>query len=174
MKPSSQFISDDEIMRRKVRVVLGMFMAGLLLSGLTAFPLERELDLVASAGHMSYNDRGSFNLWILTVRDGLRASYAKYPWIGYGTDWLAFAHVVLVVFFIGAFRDPVRNIWIIKAGLIACAMVIPLAMVCGTVRSIPLGWRMIDCSFGIIGAIPLYYCLRLAKALEKNHGSFHK
>jgi hypothetical protein len=62
--------------------------------------------------------------------------------------------------------DPVRNIWILQAGLIACGLVLPLALICGPIREIPLGWRLIDCSFGILGAIPLYYCLRLAHALQ--------
>jgi hypothetical protein len=96
----------------------------------------------------------------------LRESYAKYPWLAYGTDWLAFAHVVIAIFFIGAFMDPVRNIWILKAGIIGCVLVIPLALICGAIRQIPFGWRMIDCSFGAFGVIPLLYSLRLTRALE--------
>jgi hypothetical protein len=33
-----------------------------------------------------------------------------HPWLAYGTDWLAFAHIVIAVFFIGPFVDPVQNI----------------------------------------------------------------
>jgi len=101
------------------------------------------------------------------VQDGLRDSYTRHPWLAYGTDWLAFAHIVIAIFFIGPLIDPVRNIWVVQAGLIACALVIPLALICGPIREIPFGWRLIDCSFGIVGAIPLYYCLRLARSLEK-------
>ena len=39
--------------------------------------------------------------------------------------------------------------------LIACAGVIPLALICGAIRGIPFYWRLIDCSFGIFGLIPL-------------------
>jgi hypothetical protein len=109
-----------------------------------------------------------FDRWILTVRDGLRESYTAHPWLAYGTDWLAFAHIVIAVFFIGPFVDPVRNIWVLRAGIIACVIVIPLALICGAVRQIPFGWRLIDCSFGIFGAIPLLYCLRLAQRLERD------
>jgi hypothetical protein len=57
---------------------------------------------------------------------------------------------------------------VLQAGLIACVLVIPLAIICGGIRQIPFGWRLIDCSFGIIGSVPLAYCLWLAKKLEKN------
>ena len=52
----------------------------------------------------------------------------------YGTDWLAFGHFVIALFFVGAWRDPVRHVWILHAGLIACR-VIPLALICGAIRA---------------------------------------
>ncbi|HSH39366.1 MAG TPA: hypothetical protein VK993_11325 [Chthoniobacterales bacterium] len=64
----------------------------------------------------------------------------------YGTDWLAFGHIVIAIFFAGPLIDPVRNLWVIRAGQIACVLVIPLALVCGDIRGIPLWWRAIDCS----------------------------
>ena len=70
------------------------------------------------------------------------------------------------MFFIGPLVDPVRNVWVLQAGIIACGLVILLALICGAVRQIPLGWRLIDCSFGVLGALPLYYCLRLTRTLE--------
>ena len=146
-------------------------MLALVLSGITAFPLQRELEqVVALRGleRVASADAGnSFDQWILTVRDGLRESYARHPWLAYGTDWLAFAHIVIAVFFIGPFVDPVRNVWVLRAGVIACVLVVPLALVCGAVRQIPWGWRLIDCSFGVFGAIPLWYCLRLTRKLEE-------
>ena len=156
---------------RRARWVLGLFMLALVLSGITAFPLQAEvehlaamrgLDQVAAAGAGSGLDG-----WLLTVRDGLREGYGRYPWLAYGTDWLAFAHIVIAVFFIGAWVNPARNIWIVQAGIIACVLVIPLALICGAVRGIPAGWRLIDCSFGVFGVLPLLYVLRLARRLEK-------
>jgi hypothetical protein len=44
--------------------------------------------------------------------------------------------------------------------------VIPLAMIAGAVRGIPIGWRLIDCSFGVIGSIPLVICRRGIQWLE--------
>jgi len=74
---------------------------------------------------------------------------------------------VIAVAFIGAFNDPVRNKWIIQFGMIAWCMVFPLAFIAGTVRKIPFYWQLIDCSFGIIGLIPLYICYKKIEVLEK-------
>ena len=156
---------------KRLRLVLGLFVAALVLSGVTAFPLQRELEMLVSARGLDQAAASSasnaLDAWLLTVRDGLRETYARYPWIAYGTDWLAFAHVIIAVFFIGPLVNPARNIWVLQAGLIACALVVPLALVCGQVRHIPFGWRVLDCSFGIVGAVPLLYCLRLARQLER-------
>jgi hypothetical protein len=155
---------------RKIRWLLGLFIAALVLSGLTAFPLHHELNLLArllgvddakSAEHYS-----GLAWWIAHVREGLQTAYAQFPFIAYGTDWLAFAHLIIAIFFVGAWVDPVRNIWIIKAGLIACVAVIPLALICGPIRGIPIYWRLIDCSFGICGFFPLWFCLKWVRELE--------
>jgi hypothetical protein len=146
---------------RKMRWALGIFIAGLVISGVTSFPLQLELEWLASLRGQSADS--GFDRWILTVRDGLVDTYQKYPWVGYGTDWLAFAHLVIALFFVGAFIDPAKNIWIIYAGLAACVLVIPLAFICGSIRQVPVGWSLIDCSFGILGAIPLIYVLRLKR-----------
>src|SRR6187399_40814 len=110
---------------RRYRLVLGAFMAGLVLSGITAFPLLHELELLArmlgipaDAAPASQN---GLQFWIATVRDGLRAMHAAYPWLAYGTDWLAFGHIVIALFFIGPWREPVANAWVLKVGLVACA-----------------------------------------------------
>ena len=105
-------------------------------------------------------------LSVSMVRDGLQESYAQYPWLAYGTDWLAFAHIIIAVFFIGPLLDPIRNVWVLRAGIIACVLVVPLALICGAVRHIPFTWRLIDCSFGVFGALPLCYCLSLTRLLR--------
>jgi hypothetical protein len=155
----------------RVRLHLSLFILGLILSGLTAFPLQFETEYLARL--LGIGDTTppaaltGLHYWIATVRDGLRDTYAKYPFIAYGTDWLAFAHLVLAILFIGPWRDPARNLWVIDFGLIACAAVIPLALIAGPLRGIPFGWRLIDCSFGLLGAIPLllarHHTLRLSR-----------
>jgi hypothetical protein len=173
MNPTMRSAERASILR-KLRLVLGLFTAALILSGLTAFPLKSEMEhVVAIRGleHVAPAEAGNgFDRWILTVRNGLRESYARYPWLAYGTDWLAFAHLAIAIFFIGAFIDPVRNVWILQAGIIACVLVVPLALIGGAVRQIPIGWRLIDCSFGVFGVIPLLYSVRLTRSLENKMG----
>jgi hypothetical protein len=75
--------------------------------------------------------------------------------------------LVIAIAFIGPYIDPVRNKWVITFGLIACGGVISLALIAGHVRGIPLGWRFIDCSFGIFGAVPLVLCRTHTLMLER-------
>lgn len=155
------------ILLKRYRWSLAFFMLGLVISGLTAFPLLTELELLVQWRGVQ-NDPGLNGLdrWLVTVRDGLQESYSKYPWIAYGTDWLAFAHLVIALFFIGPFLDPIRNVWALYAGVIACIGVIPLALICGEIRGLPMGWRWIDSSFGVIGLLPLLYCIRITRQLQ--------
>ena len=44
--------------------------------------------------------------------------------------------------------------------------VIPYALVFGAWRGLPLWWRLIDCSFSLGGAVPLWLARRDARALE--------
>lgn len=158
-------------LRRRIRILLLIFMFGLVASGLTAFPLQQELNLAARALGASETAEGTeggglFN-WIVMVRNGLRQTYAKYPFVGYGTDWLAFAHLVIAIAFIGPWRDPVQNRWVIDWGIIACALVVPLALICGPFRGIPFYWRLIDCSFGVAGVVPLLLVRKWIRELEQ-------
>lgn len=159
---------------RRLRVWLTLFIIATVLSGLTAFPLQTELDWLtrwlgvpADASPDAYT---GVMAWLVTVRDGLRDTYARHPFIAYGTDWLAFAHLLIALLFIGPWRDPVRNAWVVTWGLWACALVIPLALICGEVRGIPWGWRLIDCSFGVFGAVPLWMARRLTQELARGAG----
>ena len=155
---------------RRIRIWLAVFIAGLVLSGVTAFPLQSELRwLVAALQTSSFHDAAqSTGLlpWIERVSQALYDTNAHYPFLAYGTDWLAFAHLVIAIAFIGPYIDPVRNKFVITFGLIACAGVIPLALIAGQVRGIPIAWRLIDCSFGVFGSIPLFICRRSVVAME--------
>lgn len=152
-------------LERRIRWLLWFFILGLVVSGVTAFPIQTELEWltgVLGAGPDAPADACTGLLrWLVTVRDALRATNDAYPFLAYGTDWLAFAHLVIAMLFIGPLRDPVRNEWVITWGMLACAAVIPLALIAGAVRGIPFWWRLVDCSFGVIGIVPLWYC-RLA------------
>ncbi|MFI8816144.1 MULTISPECIES: hypothetical protein [unclassified Streptomyces] len=158
----------ERALLRRIRVWLVIFIVCLVLSGLTAFPLVTELrwaeDVLASSPVPEHLP--SLMEWITRVREGLDAADASHPFVLYGTDWLAFAHLVIAVAFYGPYRDPVRNIWVIEFGMIACAGIIPLALICGPLRDIPVWWTVIDMSFGVFGVIPLLLLRRLIKRLE--------
>ena len=149
-----------------IRAWLVFFIVALVISGLTAFPLETELRFASEILHWLGFIPDAFTMWIDRVRDALIATNDDYPFLAYGTDWLAFAHLVIAVAFIGPLRDPIRNIWVIQFGMIACAGIIPLALIAGTIRGIPLGWQLIDMSFGVFGISPLLIVYRLIKKLE--------
>jgi hypothetical protein len=156
----------DRLLRR-ARVYIGVFIAGLVLSGVTAFPLETELRVgVRVCDHFGFVPE-AVSLWLHRVYDALADENARYPFLAYGTDWLAFAHLVIAVAFVGPWRDPVRNRWVLLFGLIACAGVPFLAFIAGPLRGIPVYWRLIDCSFGVVGAMVLLPAWRIAGALER-------
>lgn len=150
---------------QKIRVLILLFMIGLVISGLTAFPLEYEIGLMHSIIIKS-GVNNSFTQWIEYVYLGLHKTNAEFPFISYGTDWLAFAHLIIAMVFIGPYRDPIKNIWVIEFGLIACLCIFPFALVAGAVRGIPLYWRLIDCSFGLIGGVILWRTYSLIKKME--------
>ncbi|MFZ1221057.1 MAG: hypothetical protein WAO00_17315 [Chthoniobacterales bacterium] len=156
----------------RFRIMMLVVIVGLVVSGVTAFPLLAEMRLLTSwlglGGATSPAGHTGLAFWILTVRFGLEDVYAHYPWIAYGTDWLAFGHIVIALFFVGALIRPAESRSIIYAGIAACLLVIPLALVCGSVRGIPGYWRLIDCSFGLFAFIPLLYCLRLLRHITPN------
>ena len=83
----------------------------LVASGVTAFPLEMEMRIASDVLHWLGFAPPQLTEWIDRVRDALIATNDAYPFLAYGTDWLAFAHLVIAVAFIGPLRDPVRNIW---------------------------------------------------------------
>lgn len=142
---------------RWIRALIATIMLGLILSGATAIPLEAELDLlVAMIGPAAGDSLPGLADWLWRVRDAWAETNFQHPFLGYGTDWLAFAHFVIALAFVGPWRDPVRNIWVVEFGMIACVLVVPFAFGMGAIRGIPLGWRVIDCSFGVLGALPLF------------------
>jgi hypothetical protein len=160
----------DTILRRRIKLLTWFFIVGLVISGATAIPLLTELNLLTRwfglESQTSATATSELGRWLLMAHEALQDTAAKHPMLFYGTDWLAFGHFVIAVVFVGALRDPVRNRWLFDFGLIACAMVIPFALAFGAVRGIPVWWRLVDCSFGVFGAIPLWFCRQWSLELE--------
>jgi hypothetical protein len=150
--------------KKEIRAWMIFFIIALLLSGITAFPIESELGWVCSWWP---EQNSAFYKWLSTCYQAIKNTNEQYPSLAYGYDWLAFAHIVVAIALIGPLKDPVKNIWVIQFGCIACILVIPLAFIAGHFRQIPLYWRLIDCSFGITGLIPLLICHKKIKQLEK-------
>jgi hypothetical protein len=158
-------MKDLKKQEKVIRRWILFFIIALVFSGATAFGLETELHWLL--GSWPPGDKGHLYGWVERVYAALHDMNSRYPFLAYGYDWLAFAHLVIAVAFIGPLRDPVRNKWIISFGMIACILVFPLAFIAGAVRGIPVYWRLIDCSFGIIGLIPLTICYNKIRLLEK-------
>ena len=149
---------------RKIKLIRGLllfFMIALFLSGLTAIPIDAELSWLLK----TFPGNNLFQAWISRVLSAYTGIKEAHPFLLYGYDWLAFAHFILAILFIGPYRDPVRNIWVIQFGLIACVLVFPLAFIAGALRGIPFGWQLIDCSFGFFGFALLWLCYSQTKQL---------
>jgi len=149
-------------LRKKVKTWIIIFIVGLVLSGVTAFPIESELAFMVAHIHVF---PAFMHHWLTDVYQAVKITNQNYPYLSYGTDWLAFGHLVIAMVFVGPLKDPVKNSWIIQFGMIACVMVFPLAFIAGPIRGIPIYWRCIDCCFGIFGFIPLYICYRDIKKI---------
>lgn len=149
---------------RTIRIWITLFIVGLVVSGVIAFPLLWELNLLAKWTNSLDPDHSSaWAQWIVRVHEGLERTYARDPFIAYGTDWLAFGPIIVALFFIAPWIDPKRNIAVLWVGVAACVLIIPTALICGPIREIPLGWRFIDCAFGVFGIVPLLYVIGLTK-----------
>lgn len=154
---------------RQIRLAILIVITGLVISGVTAFPLLHEMNLLSAilaGGSTDPSQHTGLVHWILTVREGLDVTYQKYPFIAYGTDWLAFAHLMIALFFILPWKDPVRYEGVLWIGVVMSILVIPLAHICGPLRGIPFGWRMIDCSFGILCLPPLLFAIHRTRHLR--------
>ena len=155
----------EDAQLKRVRLLTAVMIVGLVISGATAMPVVSELELLARwfgvANVADPESLSGMRRWIHDVWVALKDTDGKYPFLLYGYDWLAFGHFVIALAFVGAWRDPVRNVWLFELGMIACVAVIPFALVAGHFRGIPLGWRMIDCLFGVVGFLPLWWARRM-------------
>jgi hypothetical protein len=158
----SQLIKNK--LQHRIRVYIWIVIIGLFISGATAFPIETELAILIN--HPPFQSIQLLQ-WLNKVYAGVSATQRDYPFLSYGTDWLAFAHIMLAILFIGPLRDPIKNIWIIQFGMIASIAIFPFAFIAGILRGIPFFWMLIDCSFGAATLLILLPCYRDIKKLEK-------
>src|SRR5947209_5670403 len=89
----------------RIRWSVAIIIFGLVMSGATAIPLQTELDIVARV----VGDRqDGISVWLRKVHEGLSQTYPRYPFVAYGTDWLAFGHFAIALVFCWAWKEPVR------------------------------------------------------------------
>jgi hypothetical protein len=170
-EPAGRRVLSGQQHLARVRFWLGLFVAGLVLAGVSAIPLAFETRLVVQwldgPGSGIARSLPALAAWLRLAHQGLASSYARFPFLAYGTDWLAFGHLMIAVAFIGPIRDPVRNKWVVQFGMIACLLVLPFAAIAGLLRHIPALWTPIDMSFGVIGLVPLLLAYRHVRVLER-------
>jgi hypothetical protein len=160
MKTSSEKLNIEKRIKR-----LGwFFISGLIISGLSAIPIQTELKFLLL---LKPNLPPLLMAWFEKVATAIELVNKQYQFLAYGNDWLAFAHIVIALFFVGVIQNPVRNIWITEACMIACALVFPFAFVFGSIRGIPFWWQLIDCSFGAIGLLPLLLIHKASRQLKQ-------
>ena len=160
----------QQVLLRRIRRWTVLFIALLALSGITAFPVQTELHALLNIQHSLPE---FMRWWLLRASSAVDEVATNAPFLLYGYDWLAFAHLVIALFFIGVYRQPVQNRWVIRTGMMACVGVFFLAFICGQLRGIPFFWTMVDCSFGAFGLLPLFIVDRLIRQLKETEEESH-
>jgi hypothetical protein len=150
-------------LKRQIKWMTLFFMAALAISGATAIPVEWELKVFLS----DFPSNNDLSRLLHRVQMAVQETNTKFPFLMYGYDWLAFAHFVIAIVFVGILKDPVRNIWVIEFAMIACLMIIPYAFVFSAIRGLPVWWSVVDSSFGIFGLLPLWWIRNKILQLEK-------
>lgn len=83
----------------RIRICLVLFIVGLVLSGLTAFPLASETGLLNRMFHVApappADGEPALHAWLRKVHEGIVRTNRDYPFMAYGTDWLAFGHLAI-------------------------------------------------------------------------------
>jgi hypothetical protein len=154
---------------RRPRILMAIVAFGLFVSAVTIWPWDIELTwalaiLDAIGGPQILAET------LQSILDDMRRLRDEGSFVLYVADWLAYAHLVLTALFLMAMRDPVRNILVVRFGILCCLTVPILAIICIPIRGIPLFWIFIDSSFAL-AAIPLWIAYRDLRKLERLTGA---
>jgi len=82
----------EKTIRLKIKRRLLLFIVLLCLSGITAFPLLTEITLLHNLPW--YFSTPAIHKWIDKVYTGIKSTETSYPFMAYGTDWLALCSVL--------------------------------------------------------------------------------
>jgi hypothetical protein len=152
----------EKKLQHQIKGLLGFFIFALFISGFTAIPVQEQLEWLIPCT----DDISGLRVWFKNLYEGVKTTKQNFPMLFYGFDWLAFAHFMIAILFVGPYKNPVKNKWVIEFGMIACVLLIPYALVFGSFRQIPFWWRLIDCSFGILGFAVLWTVYEKLRLLE--------
>jgi hypothetical protein len=151
-------------LRRKIKIAIIITIMGLLLNGISAVPLKSELNiLLANSGMFPEFLRN----WWTYVDKGVTNTNNNYPFMRYGFDWLAFAHLLIAIAFIGPLKDPIKNEWVVRWGMIASALSVVMALGWERMRAIPFWWSCIDAFIAIVAFIVLMICSKWINQLKQ-------
>lgn len=159
--------STSQRLRRKIKIAIIITIIGLLLNGLSAIPLKTELNILLSKPDALPK---FLRDWWVYVDKGLTETNNKYPFMRYGFDWLAFAHLLIAIAFIGPLKNPVKNEWIITWGMIASVLSVVIAFTWERLRGIPVWWSCIDAAIGVVAFLILWLCNMWIKKLKSIEG----
>jgi len=155
--------SNENRLRRKIKIAIIITIAGLLLNGISAVPLISELKILLS----KHDALPQFlRDWWVYVNKGVNYTTRYYPFMRYGFDWLAFAHLLIAIAFIGPLKDPIKNEWVVRWGMIASALSVVMAFGWERFRGIPLWWSCIDAAIAIVAFIVLWLCSKWINELK--------
>lgn len=151
-------------LRRRIKASLIITIIGLLLNGISAVPLHTELNIL-----LSNSDAFPKFLrdWFMYVNKGVNEISGHYNFMRYGFDWLGFAHLLVAIAFIGPLKDPIKNEWVVRWGMIASALSVLMAFGWERLRAIPLWWSFIDASIAIVAFIILWLCNKWIQELKR-------
>jgi hypothetical protein len=153
----------EKQLRSRIKAAIIITIIGLLLNGISALPLRTELDvLLSQPEHLP-----KFLLdWWTYVRQGVYETSDKYNFMRYGFDWLSFAHLMIAIAFIGPLRNPIKNQWVVKWGMIVAASSIVMAFGWERMRDIPVWWSFIDAGISYVAFVVLWFCNRWIEKLK--------
>ncbi len=148
----------------RIKLTLAITITGLLLNGLSAVPLRTELSILLT----NPDTLPPFlHSWWSYVSTGVYETSEKYNFMRYGFDWLAFAHLLIAIAFIGPWRDPVKNQWVVEWGMIAAFLSMVIALGWEHIRGIPIWWSMIDATIALAALLILWICNGSINELKK-------
>ncbi len=156
--------------RKRIRLLLVVFVVGLAFGCQMVLFVRPELawlNRILGPGTRTERIWPAMSAWINHLHQGITTTYAEYPFIAYCMDWLVLAQVGFMIIFIGAVIDPVRNLWIIRSGMVICLLHVVTAAVSGGLHGVPFFWQILDASFGVVGVVVLYAAYRYVGYLKK-------